>query len=159
MVLYDNTPDQQLSARVAAIVGQSQAPRDAAAAFEQVCGDFWYYLIRTHVRLRRGDTWAARHDFNFVVIGNLLALLRLECGAIARWRASSAAQGIERALTPMRLAQLNGCIPAATATGLALALRRSAALGATVCAAVAEREEWPWPATLADRVQTLLSSS
>ena len=157
MVLYDGTDGLQLSRHVAAIVGQSLAPADPAAAFEQACGDFWYYLIRTHVKLLRGELWAARHDFNFVVTANLLALLRLECGATARWRATNASAGIERVLSPQRLAQLNACIPDATADGLPTALRASATLGADVCAAVAAREAWPWPAVLAERVRGLLT--
>ncbi len=76
-VIYDAT-DGALTALAEKLVGQSLSPPDLARAFEAVCGDFWYYLLRTLAKLRRGQTWAARYDFNFIITGNLHALLRIE---------------------------------------------------------------------------------
>ncbi|MCP4428432.1 MAG: aminoglycoside 6-adenylyltransferase [Chloroflexi bacterium] len=151
MVLYD-AADGAISERVAQIVGQSLAPADLAQAFEQVCGDFWYYLLRTHVKLLRGEYWAARHDFNFIVVGNLLALLRIEAGAVGRWRGSSAAVGIEKVLSEQRLAQLEQCIPGRGETAVPTALYHASILGRQVSAQIAQHNGWDWPHSLAEKV-------
>jgi lincosamide nucleotidyltransferase B/F len=83
MVLYDATGGR-LTANARRLVGQSLRPPDLARVFEQVGGDFWYYMLRTFSKLQRGQNWAARYDFNQIVLGNLLALLRLEAGAVDR---------------------------------------------------------------------------
>ncbi|HYX43223.1 MAG TPA: hypothetical protein VE821_16065, partial [Pyrinomonadaceae bacterium] len=118
MVKYDATDDGRISAHAARLVGQSLGPPNAAQTFEQIAGDFWYYLLRTYSKLRRGQLWAARFEFNFIIIGNLMALLRLEAGAIDRLRSQSAAVELERALSPDRLAQLDALIPGADAASL-----------------------------------------
>ncbi len=110
MVWYDATGGR-LAACAHKLVGQSLAPPDLAATYERVCGDFWYYVLQTYGKIERGEEWAARYEFNFIVTGLLHALLRLEAGAVERWRASELSVGIERVLSPHRLAQLNDCIP------------------------------------------------
>lgn len=154
MVWYDATGGK-LTACVGQIVGQSLAPPDLHKTFDQVCGDFWYYLLRTSARLWRGELWAARYDFNFVIVGNLLALLRLEAGATERWRASSASAEIERILTPARLSVLERCIPGSGQAGLRLAMIDAAALGFEVCEAIARQRGWAWPRILARQVESL----
>lgn len=155
MVWYDATGGA-LSARVEGMVGQSLAPADLQAAFDQVCGDFWTYQLRTIVRLLRGEEWAARHDFNFVIVGNLLALLRLEAGAIDRWRGSNPSAGIEAVLSPRRRIQLEGCIPGPGTGEIQRAMHHAAVVGGEVCQAVAEQHGWSWPRRLAERVLALL---
>jgi lincosamide nucleotidyltransferase B/F len=157
MVLYDGM-DGRLSAYAARLVGKSLAPDNLQVAFEQVCGDFYYYLLRTFTKLRRGQAWAARHDFNFVIMGNLLALLRLESGAVEHWQGASAAAGIEQVISLERLHQLQGCIPAAGEVALLAAMQYAAGLGEVVCRAIAAEHGWAWPAELAERVQVVLGS-
>ena len=155
MVLYDGTGGQ-IRSRVSHIVGQSLAPEDLATAFEQVGGDFWYYLLRTHTKLIRGEHWAAHHDFNFIITGNLLALLRIECGAISRWRGSSASAGIEKVLSAQRLEQLNQCIPGPSEADLKAALFHAASLGGEISANIAQKHGLDWPASLAKQVLEIL---
>lgn len=154
MVLLDKT-DGALSILAARLVGQRLGPPSDTAAFEQVAGDFWYYLLRVHTKLQRGQGWAARHDFNFIIVGNLLALLRLEAGATERWRGTSAAVGIEHVISAARLHQLEGTIPGAGHPALLAAIRRTASLGADVCEQVSRRIGVSWPRRLAERVLQL----
>lgn len=157
MVLYDET-NGQIRSRVSRLVGQSLAPENLAKAFEQVGGDFWYYLLRTHTKLLRGEHWAARHDFNFIITGNLLALLRIEADAVSRWRGASASVGIEKVLSAGRLEQLNQCIPGPTETDLRSALLRAASLGSEVSENIAQKHSLDWPASLAKKVLETLSA-
>ncbi|MDQ3513158.1 MAG: aminoglycoside 6-adenylyltransferase, partial [Chloroflexota bacterium] len=101
----------QISAGAGALVGRDLGPPDPAGAFLRVSGALWYYLLRAETFRRRGEAWAARWNMTGPVTGNLCALLRLESGATARWRASDAAAGIERAISPERLAALDRCVP------------------------------------------------
>lgn len=157
MVRYDRT-NGVLTGYARELVGKSLRPENLAETFERVCGSFWYYLLRTDAKMRRGQHWAARHDFDFAVLGNLFALLQLEAGAIDHWQGQSAAVGLEQALTPARLAQLEGCIAGPGMAGVQGALRAAARLGAEVCPAIAAHHAWPWPALLARRVQAILAS-
>lgn len=156
MILYDGTGGK-LTSNAARIVGQSLAPPDVARAFEQICGDFWYYMLRTLTKLQRGQPWAARFDFNSILTGNLLALLRIEAGTIERMRATSAAVDIEREITAHRLRQLDDCIPDADAARLLEAFGRIAELGREVCAGAAEKHGWAWPRQLAERILELIT--
>jgi hypothetical protein len=151
MVLYDAT-DGQLTALTGELVGQSQAPADLRVAFDQISGDLWTYFQRTHVRLLRGELWCARHEFNFIIMGNLFALLRIESGKVDRMRAASAAARIEQEISPVRLAQLDGCIPGPTTGDLLPAMHAAALLTQDVCAVIAARHGWPWPSQLADQI-------
>lgn len=155
MVILDRT-DGALSRNVASIVGQSLAPVDLHQAFEQVCGDFWYYMLRTYTKVLRGEHWNARYDFNTIIIGNLQALLRLECGAVDRFRGSSAAAGIEHVISSERLAQLNLCIPAVGEDEVIRAMAQAVLLGQEVSAAIAAQHGWSWPQELAAQVEQIL---
>jgi lincosamide nucleotidyltransferase len=155
MVWHDLT-DGKLTAFVNQIVGQSLAPDNLEKAFEQVGGDFWYYFLRTQAKLMRGENWAARHDFSFIITGNLLALLRIECAAVSHWRASSAAVGIEKVLSEQRLNQLNQCIPGSSSTDLRAAMFRAASLGYQVSEEIAQKYGWGWPISLAKKVLAIL---
>ncbi|MBC8074726.1 MAG: aminoglycoside 6-adenylyltransferase, partial [Chloroflexales bacterium] len=156
MVLYDAT-DGQIAAQAARLVGRSLAPVNMRQTFDAVCGDFWYYALRTYARLQRRQLWAARYDFNAIIVGNLLALLRLEAGAVERWQAASAGAGIEQAIAPARLERLNECVAAPGEASLLSAFRSALALGRDVCAAIAARHGWPWPSELAERVERLFA--
>lgn len=151
MVLYDGT-NGRLSRIVSKIVGQSLAPDNLERWFHAICGDLWVYLLRTHTKLLRGEYWTARHDFNFIIMGNLMALLRIECGAIGRMRAESAAARIESIISPARLQQLNNTIPAASKADLSRSLHLTAMLGADVCEQIATTHQWDWPSDLAKKV-------
>jgi hypothetical protein len=156
MVKHDATGGRT-SACAAKLVGQALGPPDPARAFEQTAGDVWYYLLRTYSKLRRNQLWAARFDLNFIIIGNLLALLRMEAGATARLRSTSAAVDIEQALTPERLAQLNALIPGADEASLRQSFVRATELTRQVCAALAAVHGWPWPEQLATRLAALFA--
>jgi hypothetical protein len=154
MVLYD--PTGRIAIQVAQhLVGQSLALADVEQTFESVSGDFWYYLLRLYGKLQRDQLWAMRFEYNFIVIGNLLALLRLEAGATERWRASSTATGIETVISEQRLRQLNQCIPAEDRAGLVQATLAAITLGKEVCCAIAADHGWNWPHVLADEIETL----
>ncbi|HSH82271.1 MAG TPA: hypothetical protein VLA19_27400 [Herpetosiphonaceae bacterium] len=155
MVLYDDMGGT-ITAQAQRLLGKRLEPADLARTFERVCGDFWYYLLRTDVKLRRGQSWAARYDFTCIVVGNLVALLRIEAGAVARWTATSAVVGIERDVSSTRLAQLDRCIPAAAAADLPRAFAAAADLCRDVCGTIARQHSWPWPVELADRCFTLV---
>lgn len=156
MVLYDAT-DGRLSANVGQLVGQSLRPADQQHTFDSVGGDFWYYWLRTWTKLLRGDLWAARYDYNFIVLGNLVGLLRLEANALERWRATSAATEVEQLLSAERVAQLEACIPERGEAGLRRAFSAVAELGHDVSTALATARGWPWPQQLAERVLALAS--
>ncbi|HEY1017101.1 MAG TPA: hypothetical protein VGE07_30585, partial [Herpetosiphonaceae bacterium] len=126
-VLHDATGGK-LSAAAELLVGRSLAPADPAETFAQVSGDFWYYALRTWARLRRGDWWGAYADAQHILLGNLTALLRLEAGAIARWRASSAAAWLGGAINSERLAALERSLPAAGGADLAASILAMALL-------------------------------
>lgn len=158
MVLYDATGGR-LAAIAQTLVGQSLGPPDPAATFVSVCGDFWYYILRTVSRVQRGQAWGARQDYHSLVLNLLSALLRLEVGATARWRASEAAVGIEAVLSPARLAQLEGCIPGPGLEGVEAALARAAELGWLACRAGAARYARSWPEALARAILHLLGTA
>ncbi len=150
MVWYDATGGR-LTGYAQQLVGQSLGPPDLEQAFERVCGDFWDYTLRTFSKFKRGQLWAARYDYDCILLGNLHALLRLEAGAVDRWRASSSAVGIEQVISHERLAQLNACVPAAGAAGLQRAFINAARLAYEVCATTAQANSWGWPQRLAER--------
>lgn len=154
MLLFDR--DNTLAEHVAPMVGRSLAPESPDETFASVSAHFWYYVHRAWSKLQRGSDWSVRWNLTFIVTGNLCALLRLESGAIDRWAASDAADGIETAVSPERLAQLRRCIPTPDAASLAPALRASAELGAEVCASIASRTVHPWPEELAREMLALL---
>jgi hypothetical protein len=156
MVWYDATGGR-LTASVQRLVGQSLGPVDVFATFDRVSGSFWYYALRTYSKLQRGQYWAVRFDLNFMVTGNLLALLRIEADATDRWRASDPSVGIEQVLTTERLMQLNACIPSASNESLRGALLAAAQLASETCAVISERDGWPWPERLAQRIIGLYS--
>ena len=74
IVFYDATGGR-LRALVAERVGRSLSPDDPAVAYGAVCGDFWYYVLRTWGRIARADQWGARQDLHSIVLNLLAALL------------------------------------------------------------------------------------
>jgi hypothetical protein len=158
MVWYDVTGGR-LTTAVAALVGKSLRPPDLRAAFDAECGDFWYFLLYTHAKLRRGQHWVARQVFHGEVMDHLFKLLRLEAGAIDYWDEFPNALGAERILSAERLARLDACVPPPGPAGLWQAMATAARLGREVCANVAACHGWPWPDTLATRTVALLEES
>jgi lincosamide nucleotidyltransferase len=156
LVAYDATGGR-ITRLAEGLVGQSLAPLDLALAFESACGDFWYYLLRGIGKLERGDRWGAHWELQVVLVGNLLGLLRLEAGAVERWRGSGPAHRASDELPPERLAEVEAALP----KGLdPLELRCSmlalANLARRACGALSAREGWDWPEELADRIESLL---
>ncbi len=154
MLLFDR--DNALAEHVVPMIGRSLAPESPDETFASVSAHFWYYVHRAWSKLQRDSDWGVRWNLTFIVTGNLCALLRLESGATDRWTASDAADGIERAVSPERLAQLHRSIPTPDAESLAPALRASAELGAEVCASIASRTGQLWPEKFATEMVALL---
>jgi hypothetical protein len=150
MVWYDGS-DGRITACVQQLVGQSLHPTDLAATFEQVSGDFWYYVLYTFSKWRRGQGWFARQSFHFQVMQNLFALLRLEAGALDNWQSSSAAWNVEHTLSPTRLSQLENCIPAPGLEPLKDSLVAAAKIGYTACDHIAKNYSYAWPQMLAEQ--------
>lgn len=158
MLLYDDG-STAIRSHVAQLVGQSLAPPDTQQLFTQVCGDFWYYLLRTHVKFLRGGYWEARHDFNFIIVGNLLALLRIESNSTERLRGASAAAGLEQAISPERLKQLDVAKLGSDDADVLRGLGETAVFGQTICRAIHQQTGWPWPDTLAQQIINILIAS
>ena len=153
MVKYD--PTDELTKIAQPMVRQSLDPEDAEAAFYAISGDFWYYILRTIGKIKRNQEWLARWEFNFILIGNLTALMRLESGQTERFRASHAVDGIETAVSTQRLQQLNQLIPAQGMAEIIRVIEAAIELGYDVCQAIANKEDWPWPQALAERIKTI----
>lgn len=153
MVKYDATGE--LANIVQSMVGQSLGPEDAEAAFASISGDFWYYILRTIGKIKREQEWLARWEFNFILLGNLTALMRLESGYTERFRASHAVDGIETAVSPQRLQQLNQLIPAQGMDEIIRVMEAAIELGYGICQAIEQKEGWPWPRALAERIKTI----
>jgi hypothetical protein len=154
MVPYDAS-DGQLRARAARLVGQDLGPSDVGASFEATMGDLWYYLLRGYAKIRRGHVWAARQEYGWIVLGNLIGLLRLEAGALGRWRNGITAAGVESLIPPERLAALEACVAGPGEEGLRAGCLRAIALGRDVCAGLAPLHGREFPAELADRIAAL----
>lgn len=153
MLLIDR--DGTLRPHVAAMIGRDLGPPDVPERFCLVAAGFWYYAIRTWNKLQRGATWSVRFDIDFIMHGNLMALLRMEAGKVERWTASDAAADIERDISPERLAALNACISTPDPESLAPSLARIIRLGAAASTAGAARYSLPWPDALAERMIAL----
>jgi hypothetical protein len=157
MVWYDGSQGR-LTQYVQQIVGRSLRPTDLPATFEQACGDFWYYILFTLSKWKRGQGWMARQTFHCLVMQNLFALLRIEADALDEWMGSSAAwAGVEYTLSPERLSQLEGCIPAPGLASLKESLIAAARLGYSVCEHIAQRYDWVWPQALADQTLQVIA--
>lgn len=155
LVRYDGSGGK-LNVVARQLVGKSLAPTDLTATFERIRGVFWYFLLRSYGKLRRGQSWAARYEYNFLVTGLLHALLRLEAGRVERWQAAESPVGIETAISAERLARLPDCIPGRTDADLLRAMLATARLGQECGGATAAREAWDWPWELGRRVEEIL---
>jgi lincosamide nucleotidyltransferase len=156
MVWYDGSGGR-IIACVQQLVEQSLRPVDVAATFEKVSGDFWYYMLYTFCKWRRGQGWLARQTFHFQVMQNLLLLLRLEAGALDYWQSSPAAWNIEHTLSSERLKRLEGCIPGPGMATLKQSLAAAALLGYDACKHIAELHGWEWPQRLAKQILRIVS--
>ncbi|MGN6031470.1 MAG: hypothetical protein ACTHQE_07370, partial [Thermomicrobiales bacterium] len=109
MLLVDK--EGLLRPHVEAIVGQSLVPPDLRAIMEAFIPNFWYYVVRTWCRLQRGASMTSRYEIHFMLLGSLAGLLRMEAGRMERWRSSDAIAGIERDISPERVAAFRACVP------------------------------------------------
>jgi hypothetical protein len=155
VVLHD--PTGRLRRAVEPLVGRDLPPPDLRRFFDDACGGLWSYLLRTDARLRRRDTWEAMQGHAWLVLGCLFPLLKLEADPPRERKWLGTPRQLERAIGASRLAELEACWPASEAD-LRRALSCAARLGASVCAAIATREGWPWPEELAGRVERLLTA-
>jgi len=156
MVWYDDSGGR-ITACAQQLVGQSLHPRDIATTFERVSGDFWYYVLFVFSKWKRGQGWLARQTFHFVVMNNLLALLRLEADALENWQGSISPWNIEHTLSPARLSQLESCIPASGIASLKQSLVAAAQIGYDACEQLALRHGWEWPQKLAEQTLGVIS--
>ena len=154
MVLYDGTGGR-LSSLIAGMVGRSLAPEDLHATFDEVNGDFWYYLLYVLSKLGRGDHRVAREVYHLEPLITLARLLRMEAGALDRWRGSPGTFNLDRTVSAARVAWYQRCIPGPEAATLAPAALNAASLGGEVCATIARQHGWPWPDRLAERTAIL----
>ena len=155
MVWYDDTGGE-LSRLVGEILNQPLGPLDLQQTFEQACGDLWYYLLRTWGKVQRGHLLAAWYDHHFAITGALMSLLRIEAGAVERWRGSIPAIAIEQALSAERLAALRACGARPERGSLLQAMRSAASLGFEVCQNIAQIHAWAWPRPMGERLISLL---
>lgn len=157
MLLYDHSQGRMRAAMQQLL---EQVPSiDFAATFEQIAGDFWYYVLYVFSKWRRGEGWLARQSFHYEVMQNLLALLRMESQAFERWNEASAAWNIEQSCTPQRLLQLNTCIPGVGNEVLKQGLVSAATLGYDVCKSIASEHDLDWPQQLAEQTLQILTTS
>lgn len=154
MVLYDDTGGR-LREIVRQIVGQDLGPVDLPLTYEQVCGGFWYYLLRLEGRVQRGELWAAAWQFNYIVIAQLCAIFKIQHGALARFRSSDSTAGIEQIVTPSQLRRLRRCVAGPDVGELRRAMLEAVQLGREVCADIQTQRGWAWPEELAARLVEL----
>lgn len=151
MVLYDET-DGRLSDMVGQLVGKSQAPKNIEETFERVCGGFWYYLVRLEGCIHRNELMDAAWQFNFIVVANLCALLKIQHDNLARFRSSDSTSGIEKAITPIQYMRLKRCVAGPHVGELRRSMLEAAKLGSEVCQSISDKHGWEWPSELAERV-------
>lgn len=156
MLLVDKTG--QFAPLVDDMVGRDLGPPDVPERFEIFAANHWYYTVRTWCKLQRGTTWGVRFDISFIMLGGVMALLRLEAGKVDRWRAADSAANIEQAITPERLRELNACIPDADPDSLRPVFARIVRLSAAASAHAADRYGRPWPHALAERMIALTAA-
>lgn len=160
-IVLDDKTNGVLSEIAQRLVGQSQRlPRSQEEmTFEQNCNSMWYFLHSAFCKLERGDQWYARISFHIAVLDQLIALLKLESGAVERWLASFPSWKLERALSQTRLSQLNTCIPLLGAEALQRAMLNAAILGRDVCETLALQHGWVWPREAAEEVIQMLTNT
>lgn len=159
--ILDDKTNGALSEIAQRLVGHSQRLPNSQeeSTFEQNCNSMWYFLHSAFCKLERGDQWYARISFHIAVLDQLIALLKLESGAVERWLASFPSWKLERALSPTRLSQLNTCIPLPGAEALQQAMFNTAMLGREVCEALALQHGWVWPREAAEEVIQMLTNT
>ena len=146
-IVLDDKTNGELSEAAGSLLGRSQKLPDSQqeSTFEQYCNRMWYFLHSAFCKLERGDQWYARISFHLAVLDSLIALLKLESGAVERWLASFPSWKLEGSLSPTRLAQLDACIPLPGAEELKRAMLNTALLGRDICDSLAARHNWTWP--------------
>lgn len=145
-IVLDDKTHGELREAAQSLVRQSQrlSKDQELATFEQHYGSMWYFLHSAFCKLKRGDQWYARISFHMAVLDNLIALLKLESGAVERWQASFPTWKLERSLSTTRLSQLDACIPLAGAEALQQAMINTAYLGLDVCDMLARKYGGNW---------------
>lgn len=158
MVCCDKT-EGRLSDYVRQLVGRSLRlpPAEEQATLKARCDQFWYNLMYAYNKLRRGHQWYARQAYHMGALDCLMALLKLEAGALERWQASFPSWNLEQAISPTRLVQLNACIPAEGEAEMLRAMFHAAQLGADLCQRLAARYQCAWPKRAAEEIIRVLS--
>jgi hypothetical protein len=90
---------------------------------------------------------------------NLIALLKLESGAVERWLASFPSWKLERTLSPTRLKELDTCIPPPGAEAFNQTMLNTAHLGRDVCETLATRHNWTWARAAAEEVIQMIANN
>ena len=160
IILVDKT-NGELSEAAQSLLGSSlQLPNmQEESTFEEYCNRMWYFLHSAFCKLERGDQWYARISFHMAVLDSLIALLKLESGAVERWLASFPSWKLERALSPTRLNQLDTCIPPPGAEAFKQAMLNTAYLGRDVCEMLATRHNWTWSRAAAEEVIQMIKNN
>lgn len=160
-IILDDKTKGELSEAAGSLIGRSQKLLDTQqeSTFEQYCNRMWYFLHSAFCKLERGDQWYARISFHLAVLDSLIALLKLESGAVERWLASFPSWKLERVLSPTRLEQLDTCIPLPGAEGLKQAMLNTALLGRDVCETLATQNKWSWPRAAGEEVIRMIKNN
>lgn len=149
----------RLSGYVGQLVGRalSLPASEEQQTFKNRSDQFWYNLLYSYNKLQRGHQWYAHLAFHIGGLDSLMALLKLEANAVARWQASFASWNLENSISPARLTALNACIPGEGKENLQRAMLRAAQLGQEVCQILAERYQCEWPEKAAAEIIGMLA--
>jgi len=160
-IILDDKTNGELSEAARSLLGRSQRLPNTQeeSTFAQYCDRMWYFLHSAFCKLERGDQWYARISFHLAVLDSLIALLKLESGAVERWLTSFPSWKLERTLSPTRLAQLDTCIPSPGAEAFKQAMLNTAYIGHDVCESLATRHNWTWPRAAAEEVIKMIKNN
>ena len=147
-VLLDKSPSRSIAAAAKLSSEQAAEAIDLSALFAQSAGDIWYYLLRIHAYLQRGEEMIARTEYQWLVINSLATLMRIEAGSLSHWGTGQPANRLNGQVAVQRLAQLTDCTPDATLSSLRQKCLVASRLGAELCQALADRHAWAWPSEL-----------
>lgn len=125
-----------------------------AAAFADVCNEFWWVAPYVAKGLARGETTYAHHHLDVVLRAQLLTMLGWEVAAASGFRRGIGKHGrfLHRVLTPATWARLEATYAAADPAATWAALEAMADLFRDVATGVAERYGFDYPQRDDERV-------